>query len=1247
MLIACNTQVELLESSAIHTPLQCGLGRSRLLLPAGMCEAAHRGDLPAVFVHELSHARAGDVRWSFLLHLISIALWPHPLVWRTRKAHLAACELVADAVSADVLGDVAGYCRTLARIALRAQGSLTAAGIGMARPSSISRRLRALRKQIFRAPLDRRRAAGTVAVALLAVGALGVLRFAIAAPPTKPVVAKSDAARPAIPTASVDRPAAAAMRLLVLDPHGKPLSGAEVVATIQTDEKNLKPSRHYMTGVDGLAEIALPKTYSSVRLWVRKSAMAGMYAAWDQDELAVAQLPSSFTIRLESGTTASGRIVDEQGRPIAEVKVRVTLEDNPKPAKSDPRIRYNAALAEECVTDGEGRWRINDVPKDDTIRLRIAVNHLEYLSDRNPGELQQQTHITTAMLRHGTATLTLKRGIIVRGRVIDPAGKPIRGALVIDGYRYFLEPSPDMPSVFPTDADGRYRLHALPVVWPASLIVIAPGWAPQYRNVTLKAGLPPQDVQMQPGKPVRLHFVDTAGKPVPGVRVRIAGLSEDQQGSFGQSLIDAQGKTYHNRDLGISDRSDKNGLWECKWGDQVLVLTCIPDAASRLVPTGLIMYTVADRTVTLKPEFHIKGRVVDAATGKPIPVFSYSLGQRSEEVSGPDGQAVITYSSASIIGRDGQFDYPWEYRENWPSDERGAKEKVQFDYRPNLPQPAEAFRLRVEAIGYAPQNGPEFHVRDGADQEQEFRLKPSSPVSGRVVDAAGRPVANVRVAMWTGGVRFFYGNIEDKFYDCPNTRTDAAGRFVFANPGMQFALIAYSDAGFALARGPLGTQDVASITLRPWATIRGRVFSAGEPLKNAMVELDSIRFGGTGAYYDRPPPRIYTMLQTYSDAGGRFEFKRVPPIPLVLSCGDSQPDHLDPTMSPDQPTPVNSEHAAGRPEALSVENNSVKFSGGIIVDHPPPELPASRPNVAMEPKPGESIDLDYAGAGTAVITGKVKLPPHAPMPKDEGLRYSENQLIARATGIAPLREIADAGFDARKGWRRVWRITAEGETYRASLQHWWVFLSHDGKFRIFGVPPGEYDLAIDVTGQSSYGQLAQKVIRFTVTAEDAARGTRSLGEIPLDPPTIPKIGVVPVLRFERPDGTTSSLEDLHGHWTLVKFWAGWHREAGEYQALSQDLKKRHAGRDLVSLDLSLDSDRAHWQAALRRLNPPGQQGRIGAAGDGLVARLPEYWLLDPAGKLVERVGAAEELAAEMERWRKEEAEKSRRKPPDK
>ncbi len=114
--------------------------------------------------------------------MISSVFWFHPLVWRVRGAHLAACELAADSASASFVGDVADYCRTLARVAVDAHTPVPAAGIAMARSSAIGRRLTALKKQVFHLPLRRRSVAAFGAVALLGVALLGSLQFAVAEP---------------------------------------------------------------------------------------------------------------------------------------------------------------------------------------------------------------------------------------------------------------------------------------------------------------------------------------------------------------------------------------------------------------------------------------------------------------------------------------------------------------------------------------------------------------------------------------------------------------------------------------------------------------------------------------------------------------------------------------------------------------------------------------------------------------------------------------------------------------------------------------------------------------------------------------------------------------------------------------------------------------------------------------------------------------------------------------------------------
>lgn len=107
--------------------------------------------------------------------------------------------------------------------------------------------------------------------------------------------------------------------------------------------------------------------------------------------------------------------------------------------------------------------------------------------------------------------MTLKHGVIVRGRVTGPAGEPIKDAIIVLGDRPYFSAA---PSEFPTDADGRFRLPALPP-GETTLTVIAHGWAPQLRKVSLRADLPQQDFRMAAGKPIRLRIVDAAGKPVP------------------------------------------------------------------------------------------------------------------------------------------------------------------------------------------------------------------------------------------------------------------------------------------------------------------------------------------------------------------------------------------------------------------------------------------------------------------------------------------------------------------------------------------------------------------------------------------------------------------------------------------------------------------------------------------------------------------------------------------------------------
>ena len=437
----------------------------------------------------------------------------------------------------------------------------------------------------------------------------------------------------------------------------------------------------------------------------------------------------------------------------------------------------------------------------------------------------------------------------------------------------------------------------------------------------IQDGLPPQDFRLAPGKPIRLRIVDTQGNPVPNAYVSI----REWKGSKSLSPTNPNHPKHDNK---IPRAADGEGIWEWIWAPDDPIKLEI--GKKGFAPCELEIAGGAPvRRVTLRSEHRIIGRVVDAVTGKPIPSFA-------------------------VIPMD-------VFRKDWHSAERGnavAGKNGRLDYlatRTDIP-----LRLRVEAPGYRMQDGPEFRVGDDTPRTQDFRLQPSPPIVGVVFDTAGQPVAKAEVLQATPTESANLG--ED--WNNHKTFTDAAGRFSFPDPGEPFALAARTGSGFAMAEFPADQHETGTLRLQKWASVTGRFYDGGQPVRGAMILLQPVHLDS----FDRP--RINAGLQTHTDPDGRFEFLHVPPGPV-----------------------------------------SVQVYIGPWKD----EAFRSGPSVPLELKPGQRVELELGHAG-GVVKGKVKLTGKVPQGLD--CTYSLNYLVCRAPGIAPPDSIANLGFDARKGWRR-------------------------------------------------------------------------------------------------------------------------------------------------------------------------------------------------------------------------------------
>lgn len=616
------------------------------------------------------------------------------------------------------------------------------------------------------------------------------------------------------------------MRVRVTDATGKAVSGASVYLNTISDGANPQQSRYAVpTGADGVALVKRYARPQSLQLFINPppGLVRGYWGL--KADASNEKIPDEVTFALPAAVTAGGRVVDAAGKGVPGVAIDAdcTLNDSgdlPNAASINTTLAYKS-----LKTDADGRWTLRNVPKS-VKSFELRVYHPDYVSDEFTGDIQRAQGVTTEQLLKGEAVMRLSPGARVTGTVTGPDGKPVAKALVVFHRGPYGMPGSQEVR---TDDAGRYTL---PVLKPGThpITVVAKGFAPQDREVTLSAGASVEDFRLAPGRLLRVRVVDEKGDAVPGATFSLENWHrrESLYNHVHSSVLPS----------GIPDQAGKDGVFEWTWAPEDSVEFTVLAQGFRYQRFNLSP-SETTQTITLRRPSVFTGSVVDAATGKPI-----------------DGARVTPVD---------EFDPGREH-----VDRQGTVFAKGGRYSIELDRDDVDYRLWVEADGYRAAVSPPS-LRKAGKSAVDFKLERAEPIRGRVLGTDGKPVANADVVLGTTAQRVRWGS------DWSSTKATTGPDGAFALPAQfeAYQLVVRTNAGFARA---FGTPAAApgDLTLTPWASLRGSIRQDGKPVSGVRVVVSPTLDGPSKAL------TIEANEQPITDDKGEFRVPQLPPGPATV-----------------------------------------------------------------------------------------------------------------------------------------------------------------------------------------------------------------------------------------------------------------------------------------------------------------------------------------------------------------------------
>jgi beta-lactamase regulating signal transducer with metallopeptidase domain/protocatechuate 3,4-dioxygenase beta subunit len=426
---------------------------------------------------------------------------------------------------------------------------------------------------------------------------------------------------------------------IVRGPDRKPLSG--VVVRWGPDQVN--EGVQTRTGADGRFRLNVPDKTNLLSILPRNFLPQFPRVAAGGDQ--------SVDVVLEAGHIASGRVLDEAGKPIKGVMVIAVV------AWPDPRVGNPYWLSEAAVrTDAAGKFMVKGVP---------AGAHFDFLK---PGMSDIRNHDLTLDSTDNKVKVTMSYGGAVAGRVVDKDGKPIRNFRVLVNAPHEQRPGDVSGGYFAgycgigvryTSPDGSFVLTGVAAGNVLRISALPEGYSEAVEDrviaVPLNRLAETKPVTLRAGPPVRLRVraLTAGGQPVAGARVTLVNGDPGLDRSFSWGYHDASWEDMVRGRTGADGQADFPAL---SFGAATVLVQAPGHARQRL---GWRNHE-KELKFDLAPEAVLTGQVRDR-TGAPVKAFYVNLTSRGEQISasvGPDANgrfrlAELPAGTWGLIIRDG------------------------------------------------------------------------------------------------------------------------------------------------------------------------------------------------------------------------------------------------------------------------------------------------------------------------------------------------------------------------------------------------------------------------------------------------------------------------------------------------------------------------------------------------------------------------------------------------------------------